>query len=179
MVQHEFSLNLLGCGQMRTFILTLTHLFCWWIHTVDSSWLEESNSHRNTTTLSYLSVTPETSMPGVRSQTFCRSSAEPQPLSERAQWAQAYSSLTLTHGDPPASSRAPAPSCSRGSWSQTISLPGCGDLKGHEGLVGIRGMFYPDTTMSLPVHNSNNGGKQNNIFTLWTSQLTMFLNNSI
>ena len=164
---------------MRTFILWLTHLFCWWIHPVDSSWLEESDPRGNTSTLSWLSVTPETSMPGVRSQTFCTSSAEQQPLSEGAQWAQAYSSLTLAHGDPPASSPAPPPSCSRGSWSQTISLPGCGDWKGHEGIVGNRGMFYPDTTMSLPVHNSNNGGKQNNIFTFCTSQLTMFLNYSI
>ena len=164
---------------MRTFILWVTHLFCWWIHCVDSSWLEESDSHRNTSTLSWLSVTPETSMPGVRSQTLCRSSAEQQSLSQGAQWAQAYSRLTLTHGDPPASSQAPPPSCSRGSWSQTISLPGRGDWKGHEGIVGNRGMFYPDTTMSLPVHNSNNGGKQNNIFTLCTSQLTMFLNYSI
>ena len=67
----------------------------------------------------------------------------------------------------------PAPG---GPESQTISLHGCADWKGHEGIVGNRGMFHPDITISLPVHNCDNGGKQNNICTPCTSQLTMFHN---
>ena len=140
---------------MRTFILWVTHLFCWWIHAVESSWLEESDPRGHPTTLSFLSITRETSMPGVRSQTFCRSSAEQQPLSEGAWLAQAYFCLTLAMGTLQPLPEHQHPPVPGGPESQTISLTGCGDWKGHEGWVGIRGMFHPDTTMSLPVHNSN------------------------
>ena len=70
----------------------------------------------------------------------------------------------------------PAPG---GPESQTISLHGCADWKGHEGIVGNRGMFHPDTTIYLPVHNCDIGGKQNNISTPCTSQLTVLLNYKI
>ena len=104
---------------------------------MDSSWLEESDPHGNTTTLSYLSVTPETSMPGVRSQTLCRSSAEPQPLSEGAWLAQAYSSLTLAHGplQPlPQHQHPPAPGGPDHRLSLSQAVETGKDMKGEQGI---------------------------------------------